>query len=326
MRRLTQKPDGGATMVSFIIMLMATFGVMGLGIDGSAIFAKRQQVQNGADAAAFAVAQEYALDGCAVASGDLGLATQYVQANVPNQVAEGAAAAVEIRCDGPADNELTVVAEGRQSPFFFSAVGVGPIDVPASASVEWGTPISGTSVLPLTMSICSYYDVFGGDPLIGETFNLDFITPSDSDEECPYHSDYPSGGFNWLDPTDGCAAFTTVGTWAPGDTGANVPPGCDAAYFSSLLNQTLLIPIFTDDQGVGSAGEYWIEGYAAIKFTGYWFNTLGGSPKGDGAACTGAAPKLCLTGTFQGYVGIDEDYVIVPPSPGDAVLIVRLID
>lgn len=314
MRRLTDTRDKGATIVTFALFLMIMLGFVGVGIDGAAVYAKRQHVQTGADAAAFALAQEYALSGCVE---DSALALTYAVPNVPNETATTAIDDVEC-----GTNWVRVQASAEQPPFFLQAVGASSIRVPASATVEWGSPIEGTSVFPIAISYCSYFDAFGAAN-IGDTVNLNIPQPSDLTSGCSYSSDYPAGGFSWLDPTAGCSAFTSIGAWVGGDTGNNVPGACSAADFSSMIGKTLLLPVFDDARGTGANGEYHIAGYAAVLFKGFYFNTLSGSPKGGGASCSGlpTGPTMCMLLEFQGYATMDDDFVLGPiTDPNNLVI------
>ncbi len=298
--------------------MMILLGFIGLGIDGAAVYAKRQHVQTGADAAAFAVAQEYALTGCVE---DEGLALTYAKPNVPNE--NDTTGIDKVVCEA---NSVQVVASAEQPPFFLQAVGADPIRVPASATVEWGSPIEGTSVIPIAISYCSYWDAFG-DANIGDTVNLNIPQPSDLTSGCDY-GDYPAGGFSWLDPTGGCEAFTSVGNWVPGDTGNNVPSECSVADFLPLIDRLFLLPVFDDNRGVGSGGEYHIAGYAGVILRSFHFNTLSGNPKSGGTpACAGlpTGPTMCMLLEFQGYQSIDEEFILGPVTDPNT-LVIRLKD
>lgn len=279
---------------------------IGLGVDGAAAYSKKQQVQNGADAAAMALAQEYAVTGCVE---DYPMADAYVRMNT--LAGAGTDRAANIRCD---TTSVEVDAEGLQAPYFMQIAGMGELTVNGSATVEWGSPTGGMSLLPIAISACSYFQYFGGAPVLGSQVNLVLPAPSHSESECSYHADYPPGGFSWLDPTSGCGAETSVGTWVGGDTGQDVPGACSRVDFDAMIGQTVLLPIFDDERGTGSSGEYHIMGYAALTFRGYHFNTLSGNPKGNGMACTGAptGQKACLIGEFQGWTEISGNWNLGP--------------
>jgi len=79
------------------------------------------------------------------------------------------------------------------------------------------------------------------------------------------------------------------------------PSGCSPADFDALLGKTILIPIFDQATGTGNNADYRVYGYAAFKFTGYYF---GGQFKSSPAPCNGNA--RCVSGYFTRYVNLDE--------------------
>src|SRR5699024_6096255 len=83
MRRLRDVVRGqrerGATAIVVALLMTAILGCTGLAVDLGASYAKHTQLQNGADAAALALAQEYAVDGC---TPDSEMATTWVAANI----------------------------------------------------------------------------------------------------------------------------------------------------------------------------------------------------------------------------------------------------
>lgn len=296
-------PERGATIIAFALMTTVLMAFIGLGVDGAAAYSKKQQVQNGADAAAMALAQEYAVTGCVE---DYAMADDYVRMNT--LAGAGTDRAANIDCD---TNSVTVDAQGQQAPYFLQIVpGLGDdVTVNGSATVEWGSPTGGTSMLPIAISACSYFESFGGAPVIGSLVNLILPAPAHAETECSYHEHYPPGGFNWLDPNPPgtCGAESSVGTWVGGDEGQNVPGACDWADFNAMIGQTVLLPIFDDSRGNGNSAEYHIMGYAALTFRGFHFNTLS-SPKSSGMACDGAptGQKACIIGEFQGWTEIGD--------------------
>lgn len=324
MQRLTRTAradrERGATAVLTALLMTALVAAAGLAIDMSANYATAQELQNGADAAALAVAQEHAASGCVE---DTTLAGTMTRNNVRSQVTD-----VDVDDVACVDNTVRVDVSGVQEHWFMPVVGRDSSELRASATVAWGSPSAGISMLPIAISACSYYEQVGVDEeaKIGDTVNLVLPAPSHGETDCSWHGDYPPGGFGWLDPTDGCGAYTAIGAWIGGDTGQNVPGPCTWSDFNSMLGTTILLPIFDDQQGTGSSGEYHIQGYAAILFTGFHFNTLS-SPKSGGAGCTGAptGQKACIIGEFQGYLGLDDDWEIDPGNPGE-ISIIRLTD
>jgi hypothetical protein len=315
-----RESERGATAVLTALLMTAMVAATGLAVDMGANYATSQELQNGADAAALAVAQEHAEAGCLE---DTTLAGQMARGNVRTQIDP-------VNVDGVTcgTNSVQVDLSAVQEHWFMPVVGLDSSTLGASATVEWGSPSGGISMLPIAISACSYYEQVGVDEeaRLGDTVNLVLPAPSHGDTDCSWHADYPAGGFGWLDPTDGCGAYSEIGAWVGGDTGQDVPGPCTWSDFNSMLGETVLLPVFDEERGTGSGGEYHIQGYAAILFTGFHFNTLS-SPKSGGAACSGAptGQKACIIGEFQGYFGLDDDWEIDPGTPGD-ISIIRLTD
>lgn len=312
MWRLNVKEDRGAVAITFALVLVVLLGFVGLGVDVASAFAKKQEMQNGADAAALAAAQECATVGCGSAAG---VAQTYADGNVRR---DSVGAAVSF----PAGNQVRVTAEGPSPNNFLPVVGVNSFDVEAAATAVWGSPTAGP-VIPLTISACSFFDQLG-TPQIGDIVEM-WVPKNDSGPApapCDWHADYPPGGFGWLDGGDDCTVDVTVGMWAPGKPGLS-PPACD---LSGYLGQTILIPIFDDDRGTGSGAEVHIMRFAAVKLLGLEYQQ--GKPDDFGEKC-GSKPgkdffKTCLRGQFVGFVSSGDGFTLGPP--GTEIVIVELID
>lgn len=86
MRRLkvlrSEHPERGATAILAALLMVVMLGFAGLAIDLGASYAKRTQLQNGADAAALALAQQYALEDDPCEAAKTGDASSWVTGNV----------------------------------------------------------------------------------------------------------------------------------------------------------------------------------------------------------------------------------------------------
>jgi len=317
-------------MVSFAIAFVIVMGFVGLGIDGSAIFAKRQQVQNGADAAAFALAQEYAASGCpgTIPKGPGSKAFEYASANVINDT--GTTQVEEAECVG---NAIRVRASAEQPPFFMSFIGVDPMRVPADAEVEWGSPTSGRITFPISFSTCEFENQVAAG-IIELNTTKDSTTYGTT--ACAYSTSWPTSGNNFpggfgflLSASGGCTPLVTVDGWVRSNSGNSVGGmGCSFP----ALPFTALIPLF-DDCKTGSTAAaaacrkdtslpsnedwYHISKYAAFEIRGYDFN----AGVKAGLSCS---KKPCVRGQFVKYVDIGEDFELGPVTPGGNVVIVRL--
>ena len=97
-----------------------------------------------------------------------------------------------------------------------------------------------------------------------------------------------------------------IGNILNSDTGNTPPSGCTPNDFDGLVGKVILIPIFDQATGSGTHGQYRIYGYAAFKFTGYYFS---GTYKGN-QICSGS--QRCISGYFTRYVDLNEVLDIGP--------------
>lgn len=321
-RRLTGRSadEDGAVLILVALLMVVLLGFAALAVDVSALHAERRELQNGADAAALAIAQD-----CAGATGcDPSIAARYADANA----GDGAAAVDEVCGAGPGlaacatpptgsaaagaagwvsvgTRTRTVPAGGGgrtdQVPFRLAPalrlVSAGDFDgrtVGAGAVAAWGAPAAATTA-PLAISRCeleTYRATRGGLPegppfaqlptgvATRGTF-LGFPVPT----TCPAGPWADSlGGFVWLSPAGGsCQVRLRVGDSVParGDR-----PGC--VSLDDLLGTTVLVPVFGSTSGTFLNRRYDIEGFAALHVTGY---RTGFVDRGT--------PCLLTTGSFQ---------------------------
>lgn len=330
MRRLREwmeSRERGATMVTFALLSTMLFGFIGLGVDGAVYYAKRQEAQNGADAAALAIAQEYATTACA--EDDI-LATGYIQ----NNATWGTARHVAEDVDCATANRVTVDSAATFDPFFSQIIGIGDLTARGSATVEWGAPYSGAPLLPITFAVCDFDAALTGAPT---TIYLPKHAPAGYAETCerPYGSDenIMPAGFGFLG--DGCSTEIRLDDpWVEAQTGASIPSGCSQAQMLSRLGQVILLPVFDrcrtgknnvddcdhDSSLSPSLREYHIYAFAAWRLDGYYLNNTykGGAPLPCGE------PRKCVSGSFVRWVDIGEEFEI-GPAPDTDTLVVRFV-
>lgn len=332
MQRLTKgtnipsSRDGGAVAVIFALCLVVLVGFVGLGVDVASAYAKSQEAQNAADAAALAVAQSCAdkeLPACPQVGRDDALAQDLAEQNVRLEIET-----VSTDVEYPASNQVKVTVEADSRNFFVPLFGVDSFTVREDATAEWNYPQAGPSMLPLTISACNFYDT-AGDPLLGE--NVFVWLPKgklleDNPIDCGTLS-YPPGGFGWLEHTD-CEVNVEVGVYAPGDNGANRPDACLQAALQ--VGEEFLIPIFDAHRGTGSNAEFRIHKFAALKLLG-WHFTEGGPTIGEPVKCLASTRPsgsdyrdACLNVEFQSWVELDDEYT--GGGPAGEVAIISLVD
>lgn len=136
--------------------MIPLIGFAAISIDVAAMWAERQQLQTGADAAAVGVAQDCARGRCGNAAGT---AAQLTTGNVT----DGHADAQVSGLDGHA---VTVTTSGVRSHLFAPVLGIRSSTIVAHASAGWGAPTGGTAVLPVALSWCDYQARAGGGSLL----------------------------------------------------------------------------------------------------------------------------------------------------------------
>lgn len=335
------RDDRGAVAVLVAILVpVVLLGCGALVLDFGALYAEKRQLQNGADAAALAVARSYAaagVGGC-VAGAKQPLADGYADNNANDPSGSNIDS---IAC--PASNKVKVTTSTNSSngsfitPVLAQVLGAGPTTVHANATAAWGAP-SGLTSLPLTISACEFnYWTTNGSNLAppppyppypsGYEKVIQFHN-QDGPSPCPTSqsgADLP-GGFGWLRPSAGtCSAATDAGNWVADSTGAPPPNACDAAYLHSLIGTVIDVPVYDHTNGLtGNNGTYHLKGYAAFFLTGYYFT--GGFREQSVVArrdlCSGN--QRCLYGFFTKDLTPTTGTVGTGPNLG--VTVVQLTD
>jgi hypothetical protein len=299
----------------------------GLALDVGASYAKHTRLQNGADAAALALAQEYAVEGCA--ADDL-MATSWVRQNVD---VDDPTVAGDATCLGA--NRIRVESSATQDHWFLPVIGRESSDIGASATVAWGVPVAGGSSLPLAISQCSFTKrVDRKDVPLDGKITIWMDHPSDPfGDQC--NEAYPPGGFGWLQPTNGKCASTVVlgpgGTYglAPSKTGTPQPDECvsDNSFKRAVdSSDPVLVPIFEVAAGSGNGAQYRISRFAAFKLTGYDIHNKLGQYRDSCGPKPSSELKNCLVGEFVEYVTLESGMDLIPPTSADQTIVITLID
>lgn len=314
--RFRAQPELGATAVLAGILMVGLVGFTGLAVDGGATYAKHQELQNGADAAALAAAQECAdnVDNCDEDYLEIE-AGPYGEDNVRN---DKDTVSTSFDPDVPA-RTVTATVTGTQFHWFMPVVGLSESELSAGATATWGSPRSGPSMLPLVISECNLLDVL--DEGLGTIIEI-HMPKGGEEEPCSWGSEYPPGGFGWL-TKGGCEVPVTVGEWESGDPGADAPTDCD---WESYIGEVVLVPIFDLARDVGRGQEFQIARFAALEVLGIKYENGGGQV---GEPCAPPEPRskymdICIRGTFIEYVTTADGYDT--GGPDTEVRVVRLID
>ena len=142
MQRL--RDERGAVGVMVALLMVPLIGFAAIAIDVAAMYAERQQLQTGADAGALAVAQDCARVRVADRPAPQGVRGRQPTKATPTDRDAARARQGDVRNPGVKQNRFAPV------------LGVAPSTISASATAAWGSPISGTAVLPLAFSWCEW--------------------------------------------------------------------------------------------------------------------------------------------------------------------------
>ncbi|MEV8508550.1 pilus assembly protein TadG-related protein [Actinoplanes sp. NPDC051475] len=342
MRRLTvrRRPARGddgaiAATVALLLGVGVLLGVAAVVVDVGRLYAEREQLQSGADAAAWAIGEGCATTpaGCADQASTAG---RYADGNA----ADAAATVTAICGTGPGLPPCPAAAENRTG-----CLGVVPQTVPyAEVRVETRLP-DGTTVLPpvFARTLSGGYDgtsvgacarVAWGPPKVAEGFGVTFslcewqeltgngttfwpspavgVPPAAAERvirlkgpagvsTCPAGPsgwDRP-GGFGWLDdPSASCAVTVEADGTFGGNTGNSVSKPCKDAMEGALeAHSVVLIPVYDTVRSQGARTTYHLTGFASFVLTGYAQSGFSAPSWLSGRRLCGGSER-CLYGYF----------------------------
>ncbi|MFI7545673.1 pilus assembly protein TadG-related protein [Actinoplanes sp. NPDC049599] len=361
MRRLIRpsEDDRGAVAALLAVILGGgvLLGMAAVVVDVGRLYAEREQLQTGADAAAFAVAETCVRlpESCA----DQGAEAERYAAAV---AADGAAGIAEIcgrgpglaDCSAPATNrtaclgtapetgsyaEVRTRTLGRDGstllPRTFARALAGDdmgTSVGACARVAWGPPLraAGTAV---TFSTCEWEALTDGGLTLwpppsdgtppASAERVVRLKGSPSATTCPAGPsgwDRP-GGFGWLDDTErNCTTTVETDGSFGGDTGSSVSSACRTALAALRDERRLmLIPIYDGVTGTGSSTTYHLAGFASFVLTGYYQSGFTAPSRLTGLHhCEGS--ERCLYGYFTRALVPTTGVTIGGPDLGVSVV------
>jgi hypothetical protein len=334
-------------------VLLGTAAVV---VDVGRLYAEREQLQSGADAGAWAVAEACVLDpaGCA----DQGaLADDYAD----RTAADGAAEVTAVcgtgpglpACPPPAGNRTdclgvppagpyvevrtaTELADGSSllPPAFARAVAgdeYAGSQVAACARAAWGPPRRAAG-LALTFSVCEWNNLTDGGTTV---WPADEVPPPSAERvvflkdnttaTCgagPAGWDAP-GGFGWLDDPDSTCTTTVEadGTYG-GNTGNSLSQPCRTEMDELWAGRgATVIPVYDGIQEQGAGTEYHLAGFAAFVVTGYDLSGAGRTSWLSGRNRCGDSGSLrCVYGYFSRALVADVGGIAEGPDLGVAVV------
>lgn len=317
MRRLAEEHGAIAPIVA-LLMSTVLLGMGALAVDFGMLRAERRELQNGADAAALAVAMDYASGNPTTAA-----AQPYADANA----LDGAANAT-ISPD-PTNNEIVAVTSTRDphggtlvQPLLSRVLGNEGITVQAQATAAWGVPDMASGTLPLAVSLCEWEAVSGGSPESlppatpqpeGPGTTLIFHNSTSPHDQCSVQPGFDAdadgslpAGWGWLEQS-GCeleihSYDEDNHFWVNKDPGNNPHAEC----LAQALGKPVPIPVFVDFLRTNPRDRYLLYSPAAFILTGWRF-------PGDSVNAPCSAPDTCVSGhfvrlsTLEGEIGTGPD-------------------
>ncbi|MEX5301823.1 pilus assembly protein TadG-related protein [Kocuria sabuli] len=325
-----ENDERGAVAVITALCLVVLVGFAAIAIDVGMMYEERAQLQNGADAAAFAVAQDCAVGtDCLDASAVLPRAQQMADANARD--ARSKATILELDKTKQKVRVQASTVDGKSGAgslalSFAPVLGIDKATVGATASAVWGAPKAGTAMFPIAFAACEFH--LTGAPQV-------LVLGGKGPTKCPktggstgHVGDLP-GGFGWIGEKDStsCGVYVAAGDTVKSSTGASIPSGCTtAATEAALKNRTVLLPVY-DQIGVGTGnnGTYRIAAWAAFEVHGYTFT---GNVNWNPGLVTGACGTNCdgIYGRFVRFVTLDDAGFVMGPPTSYGTTVVELRD
>ncbi|WP_324642614.1 Tad domain-containing protein [Pseudarthrobacter sp. LT1] len=342
-----QQAERGAISVIVAILLVTLLGFVAMAVDVGRIYSERAQLQNGADAAAIALAQK-----CARNASDSLCTTSTLAGSLANQNAlNGMSNVNNIQLSTTAGTvSVTTTAKENGAPdnsvslFFAGVLGIPSMQVAAKSSAVWGSPSKGPTAFPLAFSICQVQTMVDKGLQVLQNKDSSSNQNKDSTKNANPGCTLPSGGtvpggFGWLAQDAGkCGASIDLSVNESGSdptntkTGNSAPSNCEAtlngwaADITAGRKAVVLLPVFDKATGTGAGAVYHLTAFAAFnvvgwKFSGqdnttpYSFNNT--APKGSGSAATATCTGDCrgIIGQFVTYVSLADGFTLGPTNP-----------
>lgn len=290
---MQEESERGAVAVIVALLLVALLGFGAIAVDYGMLSAQKAQLQNGADAAALAIAQDCAKRGTTLCKpAAAAKALEYAKSNTNSGMADAPAPAF------PTAGTVVVTTEARDANghgmtlWLANIFGISRAEVGAASTAKWGAPSGLTSALPVAFSECQF-DLSGKEQLLTLHGTTTCVSSSPSGQIIP-------GGFGWLTPDSGtvCGSTLTIANPAVSSkNGDSMPNGTVCKpEFTKLQGQTVLLPVF---DSINASGDFHIKGFAAFQLLGYNFPSQSWNNNGT-TKCTGSCTGVI--GRFVEFV------------------------
>jgi hypothetical protein len=319
--------ETGAVNVIVVILMTALLGFTAIVVDVGLAYAERSQLQNGADAAALAVAQECARD---LAGAECAPTSPMAHSLADQNALDGMSSVRAVALDKPRGEVVVTLGAkengataNRVSLFFARALGFDSAEVSARSKAVWGSPVAGRTAFPLAVSVCQVENRVNGALQRLQAHG------SGANPVCNYGPSGQSvpGGFGWITPEPNvCGGYIDLALNEGGsDPGNNSPPNCSTTLqkWASEINAgravTILMPVFNKVTGTGSSAAYGLTAFAAFDVAGWKFSGSDSLPATfrNTAAYVGSAQECVgscrgVIGKFITYVSLDDGYALGP--------------
>ncbi|MET3140384.1 UNVERIFIED_ORG: Flp pilus assembly protein TadG [Arthrobacter sp. UYEF2] len=281
MRRLnTNDHERGVIAPVAAFLMVVLLGFAALAVDVATMYSEHAQLQNGADAAALAIAQQCSKAATPCPSDQKTAAANYADgnavdghSNVLSAIANATAKTADVTTQS-----RTAGGTNHFSLQFARVLGFASTDIQAKATATWGYPNSGGG-FPLAFSK-SCWDL---GPATAGTGTVQQISWKPGTPSCTNASGHTiPGGWGWLTQSSPCYAITATGNAVASDPGNNSPTGCYDVLNSWITTLTnggavqVTFPIFDTATGSGNTGTFHIVGYATFKIFGWHFGNASG--------------------------------------------------
>lgn len=333
MRRL--RGDDGSMSVVIAITMTLVLAIGALVVDVGALYLRKARVQDAADAAALAIAQQChaapttnVVAGCdpTVVSQAVAIAESVARPALDDT--RPAAEWIDVQFSGV--DQVTVSIASDQRAFFSQLFEHESSTVPASATASWSPP---ATLLPVAFHSCALPDddsrsfvgtgVYNGlQSLLGGVLGIvsGASLPDYLDRLLNCSTNVLAGG--WIDvpelPGREACSYDPVAlaSYVGATLRKLIPVTACADRLPSLVGQSVLVPIYDSalPQTVGELlGTAQIDRYAEIVLTGYEFDgllgigTIESYPTGDDPSCPGTlADLLGVSGPIGGILTLLE--------------------
>jgi Flp pilus assembly protein TadG len=298
-RRSGDESEEGVVLVLVAVSMVVLLGAVALTVDVGRIYQERRELQNGADAAALAVAHD-------CASGDCGTSQTTADLYADANATDGSAGVESVSIDSGAKKvtvyTVTDGASGNAFPMTFArVVGFDEVTVRAKATVAWDGLRAG-SALPVLFRESLWNDI---DPSRLTTVEeaMSGAAPADRLVTIAHRSDRDpadpsSAAFEWLIGSAGCAIDVEVGELVEHRDGmspdATPPSDCSGAGLGDVVGSIALVSFF-DGGDFESGNSKRVSGIGALYVE-------------SAAEC--GDEGFCITGYFIG------DHVVDGPLGG----------